>query len=80
MRTAAPLTRTEARIHRLLAAGATHEELIACLPDAECGSLHTVQQHIHNLRKKLPEGEAILHVTRNGPPYYIRVCLLTAAD
>lgn len=74
------LTETETRILALLADGLPHprRELLACLPDPEYGSLHTVQTHVCNLRKKLPPGEAILLVNSNSPASYIHVNLRTS--
>ena len=71
----ARLTTTEGRILSLLSDGRPHTrmELLACLPDSEYATPRTLQVHVSNLRDKLQPGEAIYHVTRNGPSSYILI-------
>lgn len=75
-------TPTQRRILALLADGRPHprQELLACLPDAELGSLATVRVHVCLLRRRLrASGEDILCVLHGSTLCYRQVRLLEAA-
>lgn len=57
------LTRVHHRMLKILADGKPHsrEELHSCLVD-ELGSVGTIRQHLHTMRKLLPKDEEIVCV------------------